>query len=297
MLVTGASGFLGAWIIGRLRAGGWQVDACDLRPDPTLLRRVEPAAAEGVAWHPCDVADGAAVDALVRETRPDRIVHLAALLIPGCRADPVAGARVNVIGHVNVLLAAIAHGIDRVVYTSSMAAKPRGPANAPANLYGVLKRTGEEVSRIFHLEHGLSSVGLRPNIVYGVGREAGETAAITLAMRAAAFGEAYEIPWRTATCFQLAADVADVYVRLLDAHWDGAVVGDVSDVIETSDAVVDAIRTVVPDARVSVAPEERIAPTTGFDVAALETLIGPLTRTELADGARRTIEHYRRIGA
>ena len=90
---------------------------------------------------------------------------------------------------VNIFEAARDVGVKRIIYTSSAAAKPRGSANAPGNLYGVFKKTGEEVARIFNEENGLPSLGLRPSIVYGVGRDDGETSAITKAMRAAALDE------------------------------------------------------------------------------------------------------------
>ena len=82
------------------------------------------------------------------------MVHLAALQVPFCRADPPLGARVNVVGTVNVLEAA-ARRADRiagpVVYASSVAAYDAleegetAPAmqGVPSTLYGVYKRANE----------------------------------------------------------------------------------------------------------------------------------------------------------
>src|SRR5581483_8995825 len=48
-----------------------------------------------------------------------RLVHLAGLQVPTCKADPVAGAFVNVIGTLNLFEAARALGVERIVYASS----------------------------------------------------------------------------------------------------------------------------------------------------------------------------------
>ena len=74
ILVTGGSGFLGAWIIRRLQARGLHVRVFDRRPDPTLLRLLA-GDAKGVDWIGGDIADGVAVRTAARGT--DRIIHLA----------------------------------------------------------------------------------------------------------------------------------------------------------------------------------------------------------------------------
>ena len=69
LLVTGGSGYLGGRVVDRAR-DGWQVTA-------THFSR--PGDAPGVSWHPLDVRDEAAVDALVAEAKPDVIVHTAVI--------------------------------------------------------------------------------------------------------------------------------------------------------------------------------------------------------------------------
>ena len=287
VLLTGATGFLGAWITAALMAEGRQVVATDVAIDTSRLDALAP---QGPApdWRQLDVADSAALDRLVAETRPHAILHLAALQIPACRADPALGARVNVLGQINVLEAARRHGLP-VVYTSSVAAKPRGPANAPANLYGVFKKTGEEIARLYWADHGVPSLGLRPHIVYGLGRDRGETSAITAAILAAARGEPFEIPFATESCFQYAGDVAALFARAAAARWEGAATADLSDRVESTDDVIAAIRAAVPDARVTVAAEHRPSPTTGFDLAPLRAIVGDWTPTPLAQGVAATV--------
>ena len=100
-----------------------------------------------------DIADESAVDKLFETWRPTNVIHLAALQIPSCRADPRLGARVNVLGFVNILEAVRRCRIPTpVVYASSIATfdaadagevAPENPSGLPATLYGVFKLSNE----------------------------------------------------------------------------------------------------------------------------------------------------------
>ena len=296
ILVTGATGFLGSWIIAGLVDAGIPVIASDISPDHHRLAVLRPDLPGNlVDFRLLDVTDGPAVDALVRETSPTGIIHLAALQIPLCRSRPAMAASVNVVGHINVFEAARRNGIRRMIYTSSIAAKPRGPDNAPSNLYGVFKKTDEEISRIYWQDHRLPSLGLRPHIVYGVGRDDGETSAITRAIEAAARGNSYEIPFSTRSCFQYAGDIAEVFVRAAQSDWDGALLSDITERVDSIDDLLSAIRDVVPGANVARAEIERASPASGFDTRAVRQVIGDWEETPLKDGVRRTVELYRSI--
>ncbi|GAA1055479.1 UDP-glucose 4-epimerase [Agromyces luteolus] len=116
ILVTGGSGFLGS---NAVRALAWDpevelVVSGDVR---------EPAASvpDGVVVEACDVTDAAAVAAVVERHDIDTIVHLAAIVNPGGLSEDVE-YRVDVEGTRNVLDAAVAHGVRRIVVSSSGAA-------------------------------------------------------------------------------------------------------------------------------------------------------------------------------
>ena len=296
IFITGATGFLGSWIIAGLVDRGLRVVATDISDDHARLAQLRPDLPKNlVDFRCCDVTDAAALDALVTETEPTAIVHLAALQIPLCAARPALGAAVNIGGLINVFEAARKFGIRRVVYTSSIAAKPRGPMNAPSNFYGVFKKTGEEIARLYWHDHGQPSLGLRPYILYGVGRDDGETSAITRAIEAAALGRAYEIPFTTRGSFQYAGDIAEVFIRAAQATWEGALISDVSETVHSTADVQAAIRAVVPEARIEVAPTVRVSPAEDFDTAPLREVIGNWAELPLGEGIRRTIDLYRRI--
>jgi UDP-glucuronate 4-epimerase len=286
-LITGGNGFLGRALAAGLRDAGHRPVIADL----TLPEHGERL--EGVTYTQADIRDLPALLRSAEDNAVDAIAHLAGLVIPVCRKNPVLGAEVNVIGQINVMELARQMGISRLVYTSSLAARPRGTLQSPTNLYGVYKRCGEDIAKVYFLDYGIASVGLRPNVVYGPGRDSGETAAITLAMRAAARGEAYEIPFSSVMCFQHIDEVTDIFIRCLAVQPEQPVVSDLTTDARSTDEVIAAIRKVVPDARITAAPSFRPAPEE-MDNAPLQALLGDWQSLSLEEGTRRTIDAFRR---
>jgi nucleoside-diphosphate-sugar epimerase len=111
-------------------------------------------------------------------------------------------------------------------------------------------------------------------------------------MRAAALGTSFTVAWTTATCFQFADDIAEMFVRVVEAEWSGAHLSDMTDIVESTADVISAIRAHAPKADVRAEGPERLSPTSGFDVASLEKVIGPRPLTTLHEGVRQTIRHF-----
>nr|WP_272214317.1 NAD(P)-dependent oxidoreductase [Marinicella sp. W31]MDC2879745.1 NAD(P)-dependent oxidoreductase [Marinicella sp. W31] len=287
VLVTGGSGFLGQALTSALAARGDHVTVLDLKLPPEETRIL------GVTYIEGDITRPDAIDPAITRFGVDAILHLAALVIPACRLNPVLGAQVNVIGHINIMEAARKAGISRIVYASSLAARPRGKFASPVNLYGAFKHCCEDISKVYFLDHGLGSVGLRPHVVYGPGRTSGETAAITLAMQAAALGEPYEIPFSGEMCFQHIDEVAEIFLRSLDKPAPAPIVSDLTTEIGSSEDVASAIRAVVPDAEISIAAHSRPMPD-AIDNAPIRDLLGSWPAISLQEGTRRTIEAFRK---
>lgn len=296
VFITGATGFLGAWIIAQLVNEGRSVVASDIVLDKQRIQNLlSPDKINAVRWEQNDITDADKLEALIDDTKPSSIIHLAALQIPACRENPAIGAKVNILGHINIFEAARKFAIDRVIYTSSIAAKPRGPANAPSNFYGVFKKTDEEIARLYWQDHGISSLGLRPYIVYGVGRDEGETSAITKAIHAAALGEPYEMPFATRSCFQYAGEVADIFARCTQARWQGALLSDLTTEVHSTDQLIDAIWKEIPSARITPSKSVRISPSEGFDNQPVKDVIGEWPQVTLAEGTRETIRLFREM--
>ena len=120
VLVTGAGGCIGSWALALLTRAGAPVAAFDLTDDkrrPGLL--MSDAELGKIKWLTGDIADPDSVLNAARSSGARAIIHLAALQVPFCKADPVAGARVNVVGTINVFEAARKLGIKRISYASS----------------------------------------------------------------------------------------------------------------------------------------------------------------------------------
>jgi nucleoside-diphosphate-sugar epimerase len=299
-VVTGAGGCIGAWVVRRLLDEGEDVVALDLAG--ASRHRLRQLDVDGVASGDCDVTDRAAVVAALDGAT--RVIHLAGLQVPFCRANPSVGAAVNVMGTVNVFEAVKESGTIRgpVVFASSVAAfagdddgtEPRGRA---ATHYGVYKRANEGTAQVYFHDDGIASIGFRPYTVYGVGRDQGVTASPTWAMLAAARGEPYTLTYAGTSHLQLAEDVAAAFIAASRAGYEGSSTLNLSGPCPNVSEIVDAVTAVVPDAQLSVDGPELPFPSS-LDASAYEGVVGsPEPQTPLAEGVARTIDHFRRLDA
>ena len=304
-LVTGAYGCIGAWILRRLVDEGVEVVAADAGADDRRVAALlAPDELSRIAFVPADVSRPDDVRALF-EREPTHVIHLAALQVPACRADPVRGAQVNVVGTTVLLATAAAAGLRTpLVYASSAAAfaaadgdgaAPEEPSGHPDTHYGVYKLANEESARVFAAEAGLASIGLRPYVVYGPGRDQGLTSAPTLAMEAAARGEGYVLPYSGRSQLQYAPDVAAAFVAAARATASGAEVVNVPGVTASAEDVVAAIERAVPEVRGRI---EVTGPPLPFppelDASRFAEVVGEVAVTPLEDGVAATIAHFRR---
>ena len=62
------------------------------------------------------------------------------------------------------------------------------PPLLPRTLYGVYKQANESTAKVYYQDHDLSSIGLRPYVIYGPGRDQGMTSTPTKALLAVARG-------------------------------------------------------------------------------------------------------------
>jgi UDP-glucuronate 4-epimerase len=289
--VTGALGCLGAWTVVTLVREGAAVTAFDLGTDDARLRLIAtPDEIERVEFARGDIAHLTTVERALARHDITHVVHLAALQVPFCRADPVLGAQVNVTGTVNVFEAAKRHGLETtIVYASSAAVYDEHGEIGPRTLYGVYKLANEGTARIYAAEDGVASVGLRPFTVYGPGRDQGLTAGPTLAIAAAVRGEPYRIAFGGRTQLHYAADVARACVQAARSTPDGAKVFNLGGPATSIAEVVSLIRAAVPGADVTFEdvplPFPDALPEPWFDSPP----------TPLEQGVRETVEILRRV--
>ncbi len=307
-LVTGALGCLGAWTVRELHRQGLPAVGFDLGTDDFRLRDVMGAESAGITLLRGDITSREEVERALDEHEITHVIHLAALQIPFCRADPIRGALVNVVGTLNVL-EAVKERRDRiagpVVYASSAAywglqdveaaATDEAARSRPDTHYGVYKQANEGNARIYWQDAGVASLGLRPANVYGPARDQGVTSEPTHAMRAAARGEGYHINYGGRTVFNYTADVAGAFVRMSRATFEGAAAFNMPGTPGHMRDMVAAIEAAAPDVAGTITFDDTPLPVPA-DLAAdgLAAVVGEIELTPLADAVRETVEHFRR---
>jgi nucleoside-diphosphate-sugar epimerase len=296
-LVTGAYGAIGAWAVRALLDRGHDVVTYDLGSSDHRLRLALSDEQVAALWRiEGDVTDLDRLETAIADEGITGVIHLAALQVPFVRADPVAGAAVNVAGTVNVLEAVRrrGEGMAPVVYASSIAALAEPPGAYPSTLYGVFKLANEGTAARYFEDYGVRSVGLRPHTVYGPGRDQGLTSAPTAAMVAAAEGREFRIPFGGALQLQYVADAGEAFVRASEAGADGASVHNLDGPVATIPEVIAAIERAAPDAAGLVTAEEDPLPfPPSVDATSFVDLVGGPVSRPLEDGVAEAIARFR----
>jgi nucleoside-diphosphate-sugar epimerase len=194
-----------------------------------------------------------------------------------------------------------------LVYTSSMGTYSaedtdtatghllEGAEPHPTTHYGVYKVANEGTARIYALEGGVASIGVRPMTVYGVGRDQGMTSSPTVAIAAAVLGRPFTITFSGQTVFQYAADVAATLVAASRSSLDGAHVFNLGGAPVDIGSWVTTVESILPEATglLDVA-STRLPFPSEIDHAALAVL-GPIPETPVRDGIEETVAIFQRL--
>ena len=182
VLITGGMGVNGAATARLLVTEGLRPVILDNRVDLSLIADIK----KDVDLVEADVVDREALEKVIVGHGITHIAHLAALMPEPAEANPRLAMRDGVEGTVNVLELARTHKIRRVVYTSSKAVygeilgKYGDPdfvpiseehLRNPADLYGVIKVSCEELGNYYRDRYGVEFVSLRFSTIYGPGKE------------------------------------------------------------------------------------------------------------------------------
>ena len=180
ILVTGAAGFIGAYVARALLARGERVVGLDNFNDyydPQLKRDRVAALCPQLDLRTLDLADRGALDALFAEIKPDRVINLAAQA--GVRYslhNPHAYAHSNLTGFLNVLEACRHGRVAHLVYASSSSVYGRNAVapfaegqriDQPLSLYAATKAANELMAHCYAHLYRLPCTGLRFFTVYG----------------------------------------------------------------------------------------------------------------------------------
>jgi nucleoside-diphosphate-sugar epimerase len=336
VLLTGGYGCIGCWIARNLIERGQPVWIYDLKEDLRRMRQVmDDEQVAQVQFCQGDVTDLPAFRSTLEQRCITHVIHLAGLQVPICRADPLLGATVNVLGTLVVFEAvkALQPQVQRLVYASSAAVfgPPEGysddkvtrrqgdkvinegspchpvtlsplhplPDDAqlkPTTHYGVFKCCNEANARIYWQDHGLTSIGLRPWTVYGVGRDFGMTSEPTKAIKCVALGRPYHISYGGMQDLQYTDDVAKTFLRCLEAPYLGAGVYNLRGAVVDLPTFRRTLIEVAPEAeRLITHGEKQLAIAYDLSDERLQREIGGIPRTELREGIRRTLARFREL--
>ncbi len=236
VLVTGGAGYIGAHACKVLKAAGFI---------PVVFDNFNTGWREAVKFGPLaegDLIDRASIDAAFATYKPVAVLHFAALSLVGeSMSDPGKYWRVNVMGALNLIEAAIAADCRNFVFSSTCATYgdqdgvllDEDTVQKPINSYGASKRAIEDMLRNFGESHGLNHVIFRYFNVAGADPEGEvgeqhfpETHLIPLMLDAVAgkrpaltvFGSDY--PTRDGTCVRDYVHVMDlVGAHVLGLRW------------------------------------------------------------------------------
>lgn len=299
--ITGAQGCIGSWIVKALTERGDQPVVFDRSDDSRRLSAImSDYDLSLVRFITGDITDSAVVLSALSNSGATRVIHLAGLQVPTCKADPVAGALVNVAGTLNVFEAAREIGINKIVYASSAAvygmndddvALDETAACEPTTHYGVFKRANEGNARVYFLDHGVNSVGLRPLTVYGVNRDTGLTSDPTKAMKSAVLGKPFHIRFSGATDFQYVADTAATFIACADNTPEGAHVFNLHGETVTVECIAKLIN-VSANADLITFGGPPIPIAAAMDDSAIRRMMTDLPSTPLVTGMRETMERF-----
>jgi UDP-glucuronate 4-epimerase len=306
-LITGAHGVIGAWVVRNLLREGIQAfifdkDSNDQRLG-LILNTEEMAQLNTVLG---DITDLPGIEQTIRKLSISNVIHLAALQLPFVKANPPLGAMVNVVGTVNIFEAVKRIGLKRVVYASSTAVYgteldyPEGKLSHEAMLkprshYGVFKQANEGTARVYFDDDGISSIGLRPYVVYGPGRDQGMTSTPTKAMLAAVLGKPYRITYGGRYNFQYADDVAKMFIQASKVKFEGADVFNLGGESVSTSEVVACIESAMPEMKGKITFDSTPLPfPPAIDNTELNKLLGRLPDTPLQQGVAETIDIFKK---
>ena len=291
ILIFGGCGFLRGWITKALLKKNLKITIFDLRIKTDLLKNLIGNDLNKINFIEGDISD---YEQVLKATEDmNYILNLAGLMTPDCSSNPSLGAEVNVKGSINVFEAIKKNNIKFLIYTSSGGVYGNEDKYNPfpETHYGAFKLAVEGMARAYFNESLISSVGLRPFVIYGPGREVGGTAGVTLACKAAKQNFEYTVGFSGKVGFVYVEDVTNLVERLIDKAPVGAITMNINGITTSVENFVSIIKKNIPDAKVKFS---------GKPLSVVEEILGgepsktfkDFKYTSLDNGINKTINFY-----
>jgi nucleoside-diphosphate-sugar epimerase len=307
VLVTGGTGFIGAYTAAEAIDHGDSVVAFDVDTDPTILQKL--GVADDVEIVRGDITDPTSVFEAVKRSGATHVIHLAALLTNRSNEHPRQAIDVNVEGTNTVFEAARVFDdqVERVAWASSSAvyAPPERYDDPevdeddlvyPETLYGAAKEYNEHQADIYRENYGLSLVGVRPTLVYGPYRESGSASAYAQVIEGPARGESVTVgPSDHVFDWQHVADAAQAFYRAATASETdlSRSVYNACGERATLAEVADVVREYVPGADVTLTDDESVPWNHHMRMDAARADLGYDPEYDLESGVRAYVDVVR----
>lgn len=314
-VITGAQGFLGSWIIKRLLLQKHvEIVGLDVTSKPTILNQIcTKDELERIKIISTNITNFDNLLDFFNDYKPNYVLHLAGAQVPTCKERPAFGALINVVGTANIFeVARLQNSVKTIVYASSAAVcgpstdYSQRPVNdndfhKPRTIYGIYKQSTEGIAKMFWQDNKIPSVGIRPLVCYGVGRELGISSDPTKAIKSAILGHRMSIGFKGATVFNFAQDIADIFIRscLAVENTPNAYACNISHCASTVENFVDYIYDLIPKSRhyITIDPRAINLPfPTKFKQNNLDLLLpNYIPNTELKCGIKKTIRLFEKL--
>jgi UDP-glucose 4-epimerase len=301
IVVTGGAGFIGSNIVDAYLERGHEVHILD--DLSTGQRGNLNAKAE---FHEVDIADPRAAR-LVESIKPDVLSHHAAQMdVRHSVADPTFDARVNILGFINLLEGCKNCGVKKVVFASSGGAVygeqdvfPAGEDHPtrPASPYGVSKRAGELYLSYYQQAFHLPYIALRYANIYGPRQSAKGEAGVVAIFLSALLTEKVPVingDGGQTRDYVYVGDVVAANVAALESSFVGPVnigTGVETDVVAIFAHLRAAVASQIQAQHGPAKPGEQRR--SCLDARQAGQVLGWRPQMALAEGLRRTAEHYR----
>jgi UDP-glucose 4-epimerase len=202
VLVTGATGQIGSFLCQELATRGEDVLACDVNPNLANIA----SSTSRLSVETVDITDYGRLLEVAKAHRPDRLVHLAAVIFLESMKNPGLAYRVNILGTNNVFEVARVLDIKKIVFASSnlvygnvktrregIADEEDNPSPAP-DPYSTSKLACELMGRYYLEKYGMDISCLRIAAAWGPGRYTGYTGQFNDYVRKVASGQDATFP-------------------------------------------------------------------------------------------------------
>ena len=291
IIIFGGCGFLGSWIVKAFLKKSYSVSVFDLKIQKELLSYVIGEEINKIKFINGDITNYDQVQEATNNM--DYVINLAGLMTPDCSSNPILGVKVNVLGSINVFEALKKNNTKFLVYASSAGVfgQKDNYYPFPETHYGAYKLAVEGVARAYFNEAGISSVGIRPYVIYGPGREVGGTAGVTLACKAAKQGDSYTVNFLGKAGFVFVEDVADLVEMSIVQMPSGALTFNINGITADVSDFINLIKKNIPQSDITIK---------GNSLSVVNEIRGnepsktfkKFKYTSLEDGIKRTIDFY-----